>query len=39
MLTSPARGFFALFKGTIEYDSETEIVEIHGSAIFGVSGP
>ena len=39
MITSPARGFFTLFKGTIEYDPETEIVKIHGSAIFGVSGP
>ena len=39
MFTSPARGFFALFKGTIEHDPETEIVKIHGSAIFGVSGP
>ena len=38
-ITSPARGFFTLFKGTVEYDPETEIVEIHGSAIFGVSGP
>ena len=38
-ITSPAAGFFSLFKGTVEYDPETEIVEIHGSAIFGVSGP
>ena len=39
MITSPGAGFFALFRGTVEHDSETEIVEIHGSAIFGVSGP
>jgi hypothetical protein len=38
-ITSPARGFFGPFKGTVEYDPETEIVEIHGTAIFGVSGP
>ena len=39
MITSPASGFFALFRGTVEYDPETEIVEIHGSAFIGVSGP
>lgn len=39
MITSPARGFFSFFKGTVEHNTETEIVEIHGSAIFGVSGP
>ena len=38
-ISSPVRGFFSIFKGTVEYDPETEIVEIHGSAIFGVSGP
>ena len=38
-ITSPAAGFFSLFKGTVEYDPETEIVEIHGSALIGVSGP
>ena len=39
MITSPASGFFSLFRGTVEYEPETEIVEIHGTAIFGVSGP
>ena len=39
MITSPGAGFFAIFRGTVEHDPETEIVEIHGSAIFGVSGP
>ena len=39
MITSPASGYFAFFRGTVEYVPETEIVEIHGSAIFGVSGP
>ena len=39
MITCPASGFFSVFRGTVEYDPETEIVEIHGSAIFGVSGP
>ena len=38
-ITFPAAGFFSLFKGTVEYDPETEIVEIHGSALIGVSGP
>ena len=37
--TSPVRGVLSVFKGTVEYDPNTEIVEIHGSAIFGVSGP
>jgi hypothetical protein len=38
-IISPVAGFFSLFKGTVEYDSETESVEIHGSALIGVSGP
>jgi hypothetical protein len=38
-ITNPVAGFFSLFKGTVEYDSETETVEIHGSALIGVSGP
>ena len=39
IITSPGAGFFAIFRGTVEYEPETEIVEIHGTAIFGVSGP
>jgi hypothetical protein len=38
-ITYPIAGFFSLFKGTVEYDPETEFVEIHGSALIGVSGP
>ena len=38
-ITYPLAGFFSLFKGTVEYDPETETVEIHGSALIGVSGP
>ena len=38
-ITYPIAGFFSLFKGTVEYDSVTEVVEIHGSALIGVSGP
>ncbi len=38
-ITTPIAGYIAFFKGTFEYNPETKSVEIHGSAIFGVTGP
>jgi hypothetical protein len=38
-ITTPIAGYIVFLKGTFEYNPETESVEIHGSAIFGVTGP
>lgn len=38
-ITSPAAGFLGFFRGTVDYDPETKIMEIHGFAIFGISDP
>ena len=38
-ITSPTTGFILFFAGTLEYSPDTETMEIHGFAVFGVSGP
>lgn len=38
-ITGPANGVLMFFRGTVDYDPETTNVEIHGSAIMGISVP
>jgi hypothetical protein len=38
-ITGPANGVLMFFRGTVDFDPETGNVEIHGSAIMGISVP
>ncbi len=38
-ISGPTTGVLMFFRGTVDYNPETEIVEINGSAIMGLSIP